>query len=577
MEEIIGWLIGAAVVIAIVFFVVWIILAVLFRVFAWIVFYWCVMFTLCAIAGLIAGFVVPFRVLMGKSVIKPEIATPDEVVAQNVIKHRTRGANRFFGWDRAWPEYNPYQAERDRAAVRLETHRIVSELWVRLSKGVRKPSISAAGSGVKKVGSISMSLMKSAPGILWGIFVPIPYFGFFIGTWLSFAIWFAIMWVIGGAVWLGQWLFVLVYYWLDRGKLRGASVKCPYCYQENPRPSYECPNPSCTIVHHDVTPGPLGVINRTCACGVSFPTTIGEASKVLVAQCPTCGAQLAPGTGARRAIQFPVFGSVGAGKTRFLYATMVASAFQLTDLGGEVQGLDKGTDDFLKAAAKAITTGEGSDKTIPTLRPRGFPVRMADKEGHTLELQLMDASGESFVSLQSTEELTYVNSAMAMAFVFDPLAVPRVQQELRGRSDLSSVLVAVGEQEDAYASVVDRIRSEAVDVSKRHLAVVVTKADVLLQLNAGSNLAQDSSDGVRNWLISQEQDGFVRRIESDFGDVRYFAVDSLNNWTDVRNPLNPLHVLQWVFDTQKVPIVMIPPAVPEAAAVAPQSQLVGAR
>ena len=135
---------------------------------------------------------------------------------------------------------------------------------------------------------------------------------------------------------------------------------------------------------------------------------------------------------------------------------------------------------------------------------------------------------------------------------------------MRAARDLPDILVASGDQEAAYASVVDRIRSEAVDLTKRHLAVVLTKTEVLQKLPSGMSLDPENSDGIRDWLIDVEQDGLVRRIESDFRDVRYFAIDSLV-LREPHDPLNPMRVIDWVLSSQKVPITLVPPVEEEAS------------
>ena len=111
-------------------------------------------------------------------------------------------------------------------------------------------------------------------------------------------------------------------------------------------------------------------------------------------------------------------------------------------------------------------------------------------------------------------------------------------------------------QEAAYASVVDRLRSEAIDLSKRNLAVVLTKTEILRNYPSGKNLDPTTTDGVRDWLNGVDQDGFVRRMEGDFGTVRYFAVDSLA-LREPDDPLNPLRVMDWALTSQKVPIALV--------------------
>ncbi len=578
MDEVFFWLALMIAIVALVFFAIWIALATALRIFAWVFFYWCVAFSLAAVAGLVAGLVIPFLVLSGRSRTKPSIATPDEVVEGRVITRAPRGFAKHFGWDKAWPEYNPHQAKRDAQAVRLEAQLILSQVWEKASSGVKKPSIDASGSGAQKVGNISASALKTIPGLIWAAIVPVPYAGFFVGVRVSLLIWYLMMLLVGGTVYLVQQALTLGYLALDRGKVfkERASVICTHCYEINPRPSYRCPNPECPIVHHEVSPGPLGVIFRRCACGTRLPTTVGAASKSLLPLCPTCGAGLSDGSGARRTMQLPVFGSVGAGKTRFFSAVLTAAERQLTSTSGSLEPLDSEAEDFLRVSTQNVNSGTATDKTIHTLRPQGRPIKLTDAAGKVLELQLMDAAGESFTGVEATEELTYVNAAKTMVFVLDPLALPKAQIEMKFCRDLGSVLLAAGDQEEAYASVVDRVRSEAVDLRKRHLAVVLTKTDILRKLPMGSSLDASSSEGVREWLISIEQDGFVRRIESDFGDVRYFAIDSLIPH-DLHDPVNPLHVLHWVLQTQKVPISLVPDSPPEAAPVDSEQKQVGAR
>ena len=91
-------------------------------------------------------------------------------------------------------------------------------------------------------------------------------------------------------------------------------------------------------MHHDISPGPLGIFARHCACGVSFPTTVRGAAEMLTALCPSCGAQLVAGSGSRMTIQLPAFGSVGAGKTRFFAAALTATRNQLAATNGSLTG-----------------------------------------------------------------------------------------------------------------------------------------------------------------------------------------------------------------------------------------------
>lgn len=115
-----GSLIFVGIAIAAAVFVAWVVLALFMRMLALFVFYWIVSFSAGLIAGLIAGLLIPLRVLSGKASVKPAIATPDKVVDNKVMKIPPRGMQKHFGWDRAWPVYNPYQARLDALAVTAE-------------------------------------------------------------------------------------------------------------------------------------------------------------------------------------------------------------------------------------------------------------------------------------------------------------------------------------------------------------------------------------------------------------------------------------------------------------------------
>lgn len=567
MEDLIGPLILLIIAVVAVFYVVWILLATALRIIAWVVFYWAVSFSIGFVAGLLTGFVVPFQVLRGRSETTPAVATPDAVASNQVITHAPRGFSKHHGWDRAWPVYNPYQARRDAAGVKGELGLVLGRVWAKVSSGVSTPTIDTTGSGTARVTNVSASLLKSAPGIVWGTFVPIPYFGFWAGARVSYGMWLLMMLFIGGVIYAGQQAFTLGYRGLDKGRLlrARASVRCPKCFSVSPRPSYRCLNSSCGIVHHDVTPGPLGMLHRRCECGTAFPTTVGAAAKVLEPLCPVCGADLAEGSGARQTIQLPAFGGVGAGKTRLFYSLMTAAGRKLAQTGGALEGLGVEARAAVNVAENAMERGLPSEKTLYTARPEGIVVTLTDGVGKVAEVQFMDAAGESFQNWHSTEELTYVNTAETMVFVLDPLAFPRLGAELNTRRPFTSnIIVASGDQEAAYASVADRLRSENVDLNRRQLAVVLPKADIWAHLPSGASLDPSTSDTVRHWLIEQEQDGFVRRIESDFGKVHYFAVDSLVLHDDDDDPLNPLRVLAWVFENQKVPVKLMPQAIDAA-------------
>jgi hypothetical protein len=375
------------------------------------------------------------------------------------------------------------------------------------------------------------------------------------------------MFVVGVVVVAAQRVALLVYRWSDvllRRRDR-AELQCPECYALSTLPSYRCSNPSCSVVHRDLLPGPLGLRSRRCACGTTLPNTIRGAGARLQPVCPVCNCELPKGSGNRQTIQVPVIGSVGAGKTRLLAAASVQLEQRLAEVSGSIRGLTPEATIYLDVARNVIKQHANTTKTA-AVRPAGIPLLLSVRD-KSVEIQLMDAAGENFQDWTETSALGYLDKARAMIFVLDPLPFPAIARELRSRGLAHSVLTASGEQEEAYASAVDRMRAENVRLKDRQLAFVVTKADILLRLPSGGRLAGHDSASVRGWLVDNEFDLFVQRCEKDFQKVTYFVVDSMSS-TDLRARNSPVRVLEWVLTTCRSPVgAAIAPA-PEPAVAA---------
>src|SRR5664280_925888 len=129
VEELAGWFLLIIAAIAAILFAIWVAVAAIVRVFAWVLVFWIATFAAGLVVGILAGVVLPPRVLRGKAADKPEIATPDAVVAGKVLGDAPKGQAKHFGWDRAWPVYNPHQAKRDADAVLAQAKRTVKSAF----------------------------------------------------------------------------------------------------------------------------------------------------------------------------------------------------------------------------------------------------------------------------------------------------------------------------------------------------------------------------------------------------------------------------------------------------------------
>lgn len=539
MEEGLGWVLLIIAVIAAIGFALWVAVAAMARVFAWVLVFWIATFAAGFVVGILTGVVLPPRVLRGKGEEKPEVATPDAVVAGKVLGDAPKGRAKHFGWDRAWPAYNPHQAKRDANAVVAQAKRTVK-------------------------GAFGW-LFDHEPVAAW-VAVLLPSFvGYAIGAWISTLVWYLVMGLLGGVVYIVQQIGVLVYRSYDRliRRRRKATLRCAKCYRVTTAPNYRCSNTSCSTVHHDVRPGPLGIVHRRCGCGTRIPATVGGAAKHLVTVCPFCLQDVPKGSGTRRVLPVPVIGAVGAGKTQFLFSGVVELQSRIESLGGSLTPISPIAETFLKAASVAITSGQRVAKTAWEDRPEGVPLVLA-LQGRELELQLMDAAGENFVDWERSQGLGYIATADVLLFILDPLALPKVTEQLRVANKGDVVPIAQGDPEDSYASVIDRLRAEDVRLGAKSLAIVLTKLDVLQALPGLGSLDPSEGASIKSWLRSNGANGFIRRVDHDFKRVEYFAVDSYGT-RDGLDVLHPVRVLDWALKTTDPRLSVIPQLAPVAA------------
>lgn len=568
MDELGGFLFYAAIVITVAVFVLWVVLAILMRILAILVVYWIATFAVGLVCGVLGGLAIPLRVLGGHAKVHPVIATPQAVVANKVMATKARGAAKNFGWDHAWPVYNPYQAKNDARAVVEETRLLVSSVWSAISPNRWNLGSSTRATPPKRglAGNVA-KVVTNLPGITWLTLASVPVGGAFLGVWISIVFWLAAMAGIGGAVYLGQQAWVLGYRWFDRLSRRRdrASLRCTKCYRETTMPSYQCPNPHCSVVHRDISPGPLGLTHRRCECGTGFPTTVRAAATKLQALCPFCGESVAEGSATRRTIQLPTIGAVAAGKTRFVAAATTTIDWRLTEQGGTFAPLTPSADSFLQLARQLMSSGQSTGKTTPQDYPEALPFKL-ETGSRRLELHFVDAAGESFKDMDSTQSLGYIDTADVLLLVLDPLGLPGVYDEAIRAGLNQRLQIATADQEDAYASAIDRLRAENVKLKQRHLGVVITKLDLLQELPSGLGMTPGDSLGIRQWLINVGQDGLVRRLEDDFAEnITYFGVDLMRPHP-VTDSLHPIHVCQWVLDTSSTRITLMPtPAAPTTA------------
>ena len=539
-------------------FAIWIAVALLVRLLAILVTTYLVLTTMSFVSGSALGTWIPLAVLAGWGTSSPVLLTPDRVVAGNVFRSGPSGPAEHYGWDRAWPTYIPFQAKSDANAVRLEVLH-----WLRKTgRLLLGPAMvgDLSGGNVPTPGPHTAAAKKTSrqhsKGIVDFIRFAImigPFLAVFLGIAMSLLIWTLVMIAIGLTITIGQRIFQSAFQaigWFTLTRRR-ASMVCTQCYAETRVPSYECTDADCPVVHRDIRATRLGVISRRCECGSNLPTTVLRASRGMTVRCPTCDTPQSEGAGTRRTVLIPVIGESNAGKTHLLGSAMAHLSTRLSADGGELVPLSRLASNGLNNFTSVIRVGSSMPNTSVAHSPHVYDFMTKRSRRRSVEMHFIDAAGQHFSSWESTSNLRYLDNALALLFVVDPLALDHCRARLERMDSRLPVQVAPGKAIDAYSSAVDRMRNESVPLHKRALGLVLTKADVLREVSIVF-MGSTRSESIRDWLIASGEDRLVKRMELDFERVVYFMVDSMSRLPDdsTVHPLRPVSFIASLYGTQ---------------------------
>jgi hypothetical protein len=336
-------------------------------------------------------------------------------------------------------------------------------------------------------------------------------------------------------------------------RIKNIRMVCPKCYERVPYPAYECPGRACARRHHDVRPGRFGIVRRRCQCGTRMKTLLLFGSAQMDAYCPHCGTSLEHRPGKAPEIVLPFFGAAGAGKTRLLFSMVAQLRLWSEEAGRRLDGSDHetaaersgqkqadikkradikraevkraGEERFvaeladtatvgkLENASKWLSPGNATDKTPPEL-PRAYVVRLTTNHDAWL-LHLFDAAGEFFYTPERTQELRYFSQARTFILVIDPLSVESFWDRLLPdqQAELKAVRSAAPAPDLAYQQAHQEIEAMGVQLSKAHLAVVFSRADLI----------DTPDDDVATWATDELGLGnLVRSARLNFKEACFF-------------------------------------------------------
>jgi hypothetical protein len=464
-----------------------------------------ILLPICLFGGVAMGFGAALLTLTGYQSWRPRTITADDVQRgmSNLPKLRTDNP---FGRDPAWPSYLVAQSRVDLWSIVTRTVRTIGDNW-------RK--ITALGK-------------EWDHPVGWGVVIILLCPAWLVISFSALATVSVILVVCGSAllVALAGWLVVVG---VLRGgddlvrKLRGASGSCPVDYYVSSLPAFPCDG--CGRIHRDIRPGVLGAVQRRCVCGTTLPTTVLRAARRLQPSCPNCLAALRAGAAVVRDIRLPVFGPVSAGKTRLVYAGLLAMRDQAAAVGAMVDFVDNESRQAFQHGVEIIKTGADTAKTPAGQLPAAITAEIAVARRKAL-LHLFDAAGEFYIDRGDNSELLFLDHAQGLVFVIDPFSIPWVQDGLGGLGQvmLARANAAVDDPEQVYHVTAGRLRDYGVQTSGQRLAIAVVKADLMLDLPPARELR---AHNVRDWLQEAGLDNLVLAAERDFAEVRYFLVASV--------------------------------------------------
>ncbi|MGH3937867.1 MAG: TRAFAC clade GTPase domain-containing protein [Pseudonocardiaceae bacterium] len=454
-----------------------------------------IVFPLWLLGGALVGFAVPLLTLAGYQPWRPRTITAADVESGNSNLPELR-QDSPFGRDPAWPCYLVAQSRVDLNEMWSRTVRTLKRWWV-ISPGAFAAS------------ATMLVICGSALLVAWGA-------------------WLLVVGVLRGGDDLVR-------------RLRGATGSCPVDYFVSSLPAFPCDG--CGRMHRDLRPGRLGAVWRRCLCGAVLPTTVLRAAHRLQPSCPNCLAPLRKGAAVVRDIRLPVFGPVSAGKTRLVYAGLLALRDQAAAVGASVDFVDDESRQAFEHGVEIISTGSDTAKTPAGQLPMAITAQVTVARRKAL-LHLFDAAGEFYIDRGDNSELLFLDHAQGLVFVVDPFSIPWVQNGLGGLGPvmLARANVALDDPEQVYHVTADRLRDYGVRTSGQRLAIAVVKADLLDNLPPARKLAPDR---VREWLQDAGLDNLVLAAERDFAEVRYFLVASLSG-ARAGDALSPAAPFVWL-------------------------------
>lgn len=370
---------------------------------------------------------------------------------------------------------------------------------------------------------------------------------------------------------------VLAAFTFTYSKFYGIFFRCPDCHFDMPIPLFMCPQ--CNTEHSRLWPSIYGVFTHRCkTCNTNLPALGPLGRNKLPRICPRCRRPLNAGIGSGTNLHIPIVGGPSTGKTNYIvmatqelkqtYETMHRYSITFTDSIHEQN---------FHASVQSLSNGQELLKT-PDMIPQAYNLSIKGPRAMVPTIAyIYDAAGEVYGRSAHIDNQVYYKYIDGIIFVIDPCAIPTyrrmhqgdislIQQELR--PSLLDVMEAYERMKEMFEASINVRKGQRYP---HPIAVVLTKVDALgleqeIGLPAAHMLMQSDpsirseedamSTVVRTFLGNYGLDNFVRDLELQFSNVKYFSSSALGrlplqNDTRAFTPIRVLDPLIWLLSKTK--------------------------
>ena len=358
------------------------------------------------------------------------------------------------------------------------------------------------------------------------------------------------------------WMYTRIY---------GIFYRCPNCHEAMPIPLFICP--ACGVKHSRLWPSVYGITSHTCnnngaGCETKLPTLELLGRRDLMRVCPRCDHPLNVGIGMATNLHIPIIGGRSAGKTNYI----VEATDAFINAYGEPRHIavtfsDKSHESTFEARRALMARGQELDATRDIV-PQAYNLLIRTPRRRVPHIAYMyDAAGEAYANSTNSGQQGYFTYVHGIIFMIDPFSLPKVRRE-RG-AEIEQVKMSLRpstlDAETAYANMVTSFEASVglkPGVLFPHpIAIVISKVDALnLESEIGAPAARALMERdpripleedalsilARQFLLDNGLDNFVRQVELQFRNVKYFSCSALGRLPNASDAsaFTPVRVLE---------------------------------